>query len=208
MFLIKNILLLALVIANTNSQSFPIKKEFLDCFSDGDTTDTGSSSDKIDCKVVNPQLSNCTCTKDYIDCSSKNFYSIPSDLLKIPDTVTRLLFSRNKISSLEKLELNPNAAITAIDLRQNTVNKIDTKSFFTPQLVKSLDYLSMCGNLNLNDFNSINANFTKLTWLELNHIIEVFEVKDGSFTKEKFPSLKNLNLNDANIKFEKHPFDR
>jgi len=208
MFSIKSVLYLLLLIGTINSQSFPIKTEFLDCFSDDDTTEIAIPADKTDCKAINPQLENCTCTKDYIDCSSKNFYSIPSDLTKMPDTVTRLFFSRNQINSLGKIELSPRVAITAIDIRKNKINKIDTENFFTPQLVKSLDYLSMCGNLNLNDFNSINANFTNLTFLELNHVIETFEIKDGFFSKERFPSLKKLNLNDANLKIGNHPFDR
>lgn len=194
-----------------DSGTFPIKAEFLDCFTDDEVsqqTSTESPPDEINCTDINSELANCTCTKDYIDCSDRSFYSIPMDLTKMPSTVVRLFFSKNQINSLDKLELNPEAKISAIDLKQNKIKHIDAEGFFTPQLANSLDYLSMCGNLNLNDFNGIKTNFTKLSWLELNHVIEPLEIKDGFINKERFPSLLSLNLNHANLKIAKHSFDR
>lgn len=187
-----------------------IKNEFLDCFSESEIeSDTNLNNiDKIDCTIINTELANCTCTKDYIDCSNKGFYAIPADLTKMPATVHRLFFSRNQITELGQLDLGTETKMSMIDLKKNKIKSIDAEKFFSSQLTTSLSYMSMCGNVNLNDFNSVKVNFTNLNWLELNHVIEPLEIKDAFFNKEKFPSLVRLNLNDANLKLGNHPFDR
>jgi hypothetical protein len=200
--------LVALAICNLTHAITVIKSEFIDCSGEEDTSD-GKNQIFFDCKTINQELSNCTCVKDdYIDCSNKNFFSIPSNLTKMPDSITRLFFSKNQISSLDKITLSPTAAITAIDLRKNKISTINSDNFFSDQLSKSLDYLNMCGNLNMNDFNKIRVEFPKLSWLELNHIVESYKIQDKFFSHEKFPSLTFLSLNDVSLKFDKTPFNR
>lgn len=183
-----------------------IKSEFIDCFSEEDTPPDNSQKSDYDCKTINPSLANCTCISDYIDCSNRNFFSVPSNLTKMPGSVTRLLFSKNQINSLGKIQFSPTAQVNVIDLRKNKISAIDA-DFFS-KLASSLDYLNMCGNVAMNDFNQVKANFTKLSWLELNHIVEPLEIKESFFNKERFPNLMHLSLNDVGLKFTKRPFDR
>lgn len=184
-----------------------IKSEFIDCFSEEDTPPDNSQKSDYDCKTINPGLANCTCISDYIDCSNRNFFSVPSDLTKMPGSVSRLLFSKNQINSLGKIQFSLTAQVSVIDLRKNKISAIDA-DFFSKQLASSLDYLNMCGNVAMNDFNKVKANFTKLSWLELNHIVEPLEIKESFFNKERFPNLIHLSLNDVGLKFTKRPFDR
>lgn len=125
----------------------------------------------------------------------------------MPGSVSRLLFSKNQINSLGKIQFSLTAQVSVIDLRKNKISAIDA-DFFSKQLASSLDYLNMCGNVAMNDFNKVKANFTKLSWLELNHIVEPLEIKESFFNKERFPNLIHLSLNDVGLKFTKRPFDR
>lgn len=184
-----------------------IKSEFIDCFSEEDSPQDNSQKSDFDCKAINPHLANCTCIKDYIDCSNRNFFSVPSDFTKMPGSITRLLFAKNQINSLGKIQLSPQAKVSVIDLRKNKISAIDA-GFFSEQLAASLDYLNMCGNVAMDDFNAVKANFTKLSWLELNHIVEPLEIKQSFFNKERFPNLMHLSLNHVGLKFTKRPFDR
>lgn len=184
-----------------------IKSEFIDCFSEEDTPPDNSQKSDFDCKTINPNLANCTCISDYIDCSNRNFFSVPSDFTKMPDSMRRLLFSKNQINSLGKIQFSPTAKVSVIDLRKNKISAIDA-AFFSEQLASTLDYLNMCGNVAMNDFNKVKANFTKLNWLELNHIVEPLQIEENYFNKERFPNLMHLSLNDVSLKFTKRPFDR
>lgn len=189
------------------------EKELLDCFSSEEIKTFSRNKNenivnRIECTSISTDLSNCTCTNDYIDCTNKGFFSVPTDLSKMPNTITRLFFSRNRIISLDKLELDTNSQISAIDLRENKIRSINANGFFNQLLANSLNYLSMCGNVNLNDFNSVEADFPNLHWLELNHIHDSFRINEKFFNKEKFPSLIRLSLNSVGLESEKQPFDR
>lgn len=193
--------------------SFKVNASTLDeCFSEDESDKnllpTANSLPVTDCKTINIELANCTCTAEMIDCSNKNFHYIPTDLKKMPSTMKRLLFAKNQINSLKEIKLNENAKISVINLKKNMISTIDSEKFFSQQLAGSLYYLSMCGNKNLNDLNAVKANFSELYWLEVNHVSEEFNIKDSLFDKKKFPSLAHLDLSFANMKFNKLPFEK
>ena len=200
---------LFLIAIGLSAVSFVVNASDLnECYSEDESNKDTLPTKTIDCKTINADLANCTCTAEMLDCSDKNFHSIPTDLKKIPSTMKRLLFAKNKISSLDGIELNEDAKISVINLKKNIISKINSEKFFSPQLAKSLYYLSLCGNKNLNDLNSAKAEFSELYWLEANHVTEQFSINDGFFNKEKFPSLAHLDLSFANLKFKKLPFDK
>lgn len=126
-----------------------------DCLHENDDSSTVGPS----CNdTINSQLSNCTCGTDVIDCSNKGFYSIPTNLTKLPSQINRLLFSNNSISSLAKLDLNNSSKITVLNLKRNRISFIEP-SFFDS--LTQLVYLSFCGNDNLTSLNSINASLDR-----------------------------------------------
>jgi Leucine-rich repeat (LRR) protein len=65
--------------------------------------------------------------------------------------------------------------------------------------------------MNLNGFNgkleAKNIEFKKLKELEINHLKEEFKIEDSFFSKSRFPNLVKLDLNNAQLSFEKMPFD-
>ena len=159
------------------------------------------------CSSINEDLKNCSCANDFIDCSNRNLYSMPVNLKNLPNSINRLLFANNFITNLQKLTLNNETSIKVIDLRKNKINKISIDFFSS--ISTSLEYLYLCDNVDLNDIFSINnTQFNELKFIQLNQIQNGLFVKDGFFTKEKFPLLTNLELNNAGLKFDKLPFDR
>lgn len=155
--------------------------------------------------TINSQLSNCTCGTDVIDCSNKGFYSIPTNLTKLPSQINRLLFSNNSISSLTKLDLSNSSKITVLNLKRNRISFIEP-SFFDS--LTQLVYLSFCGNDNLTSLKSINANLTRLETLEVNNLKEPLVIKDIFFTNDKFTNLSRLDLNNANLKITSKTFGK
>ena len=160
---------------------------------------------RFECASINPLLSNCTCSSDYVDCSNKSFESLPADFSKLPLNISRLFFSNNLLTSLDKIVLNESSRIKVLLLDRNKIDRISAE-FFSPQLAGSMEHLRICRNANLTDFNLIKAHFNNLTYLSMSYLAEPLVIHDHFFDNEKFPNLNKLELNNAKLKFETLPF--
>jgi hypothetical protein len=114
-----------------------------DCLVDEQEDSSNSDSQLPKCDYIHRDLSNCTCGLDFVDCSNKGFYSLPSNWTQLSIAVTRLFFGRNKISTLNKLDLNTNSSIKVLILRKNQINSIDMEFF--RHMSESLETISFCG---------------------------------------------------------------
>lgn len=160
---------------------------------------------KYDCKQLSDQLANCTCALDFVNCNGKGFWSMPSDLSRLTSKVTRLLFANNRISRLDPLNLTSAANIETLDLKYNQIASID-KNAFGNGLAESVEYLRLCKNKDLNDFNKLNASFPKLRELQLNRLQVPLSITNGLFSNNTFPLLYKLYLNDVQLKLNDQPF--
>ena len=116
-----------------------------DCLIEEEEDSIINDSQFAKCDYIHKDLSNCTCGSDFVDCSNKGFFSLPSNWTQMSRAVTRLLFDRNKISTLKKLILNTNSSIKVLMLRKNQINSIDMEFF--KHISESLETLSFCGKI-------------------------------------------------------------
>ncbi|XP_071961374.1 uncharacterized protein [Antedon mediterranea] len=134
---------------------------------------TRTNAGGLDCPTV------CSCLGSYIDCSKRTLTQIPSD---IPQWVTILDLSENRISSVDKSVFSELVSLTGLNLAENQLTSV-------PQLGTVLQNLTTL-ILNHNRISSIDgaaiAMFPNMETLDLN-FNEFTVIRNGSF-----PAINNI----------------